>query len=206
MVEENAIIQIVGTISLMDFYFTLDQQKEIQRIALLYKREAEKCYSSRAYLSGCVLMGAALEGLLLSAFNCIPELVSITEIAPRIKGNIKHFEKWSLSELLAVADELNWLPSKISSIDDWNTTNAIEGDYADIVRQVRNLIHPARYMKEMGRRKITKRYLDACFNIVKSAAECISDKLREYLILLHSESEKRNYLSTKENHDLYNRE
>ena len=95
----------------VDFDFTLDQQKAIQRIALQYKREAEKCYSAKAYLAGCVLIGAAMEGLLLSTINCFPELIFAVKSAPRIKGKIKHYEKWTFAELLRVAKELGWLSS-----------------------------------------------------------------------------------------------
>ena len=72
---------------MVDFDFTPNEQKEIQRLAFLYRREARKCYSIKAYLSGCILMGAAMEALLLATINCYPELVLEAKYAPKIKNN-----------------------------------------------------------------------------------------------------------------------
>ena len=156
------------------FDFNLEQQNKIHRIAIQYKREARKCYTAKAYLSGCILMGAAMEALLLSAINCFPEIISTAKSAPTKKREIKHFEKWKLKELLAVANELNWLPCALSKDEEWNTANAKIGDYVDIVRQIRNLIHPVQYAKEFSRKRITKKYLDACFSIVDAASDNLS--------------------------------
>lgn len=176
---------------MIDFDFTLDQQKEIQRIALQYKREAKKCYSAKAYLSGCILIGAAMEGLLLSTINCFPEIILTAKSAPRAKGKIKHFGEWKLFELLSVAKELGWLPTSLSSQESWEIAKAEIGDYIDIIRKTRNLIHPARYAKELGKKRITKKYLEACFEIVDDASDCLHKVLKSYLAMLRKEMRMR---------------
>ena len=35
-----------------DFALSTEQEKEIMRLAIKYKREAEKCFGAKAYLSG----------------------------------------------------------------------------------------------------------------------------------------------------------
>jgi hypothetical protein len=156
------------------FDFSLKKQIEIHRITLYYKRQAEKCYEAKAYFPGCILIGAALEGLLLTTLNCYPFLITDSKKAPRKNGKIKKLEQWKLSELLSVAKELNWLPFALSPEEDWDTTKAEIGDYLEVIRQIRNLVHPIRYIEDMGRKRVTKKYLDACFNIVESAADHIT--------------------------------
>jgi hypothetical protein len=44
---------------------TDDQEKELYRLQRLYWREALRCEDSKAYLAGCVVVGSALETLLI---------------------------------------------------------------------------------------------------------------------------------------------
>ena len=76
---------------------------EILRLANQYHREAEKCRDSKAYLAGCIMIGAAFEALLLAFVNCYQEEASSSEVAPRRRGFPKPLLDWSLAELLAVA-------------------------------------------------------------------------------------------------------
>ncbi len=44
---------------------TEDQYNEFLRLMGVYRREAGKCRKSKAYLAGCVMLGAALEAQLM---------------------------------------------------------------------------------------------------------------------------------------------
>ena len=74
---------------MLNFDFSLDKQKEILRIALLYRMEAKKCYSTKAYLAGCIMMGAALEALLLASLNSYPPLILDVKGVPKKDGKIE---------------------------------------------------------------------------------------------------------------------
>lgn len=179
---------------MIDFDFSLEQQKKIQHMALLYKKEAEKCFSVGAYLSSCILIGAALEALLLSTINSFPELVLNAKTTPRIRGKIKKLEKWSLGELINVAKEVSWLPSNLFSKDEMKITGIKKEDYFEFVQKTRNLIHPTLYANELGRRKVTKKHLIACFNIVNNASYYLYQSLKTNIGILNEEKERRSVI------------
>lgn len=175
-----------------DFTLSTEQEKEILRLATQYKREAEKCFGAKAYLSGCVLMGAAMEAILLSTANCFPEIVASAKYAPKKKnGKIRRLDRWTLVDLLAVVKELNWLPSGLSPEDEWNSVNAKIGDYVNVVRQIRNLIHPVRYLNDFGRKRFTKKCLEACFEIVDIAVDYLSSLINDSLSIMLKEKDRR---------------
>ena len=129
---------------------------ETLRLALQYRREAEKCQNAKAFLAGCIMMGAAFEAMLLSFANCYPAEALTSSAAPRRKGKIKPLTEWSLADLLAVAKERTWLPSVLSTSQDWDGAKAQIGDYGEVVREIRNLVHPARYAVNMPRRELQR--------------------------------------------------
>jgi hypothetical protein len=156
---------------MVGYIFSKAQEKEILSLARLYKREAKKCFDAKAYLAGCILIGAAMESILLSAANLFPEIITSAKCAPKRKGVVKRLDSWTFNELLMAAKELNWLPSGLSSKGEWDNAHANIGDYVDVVRQIRNLIHPVRYLNDFSRKRVTKKYLEACFEIVDTAAD-----------------------------------
>jgi hypothetical protein len=180
-----------------DFALSVEQENEILRLAIQYKREAEKCFNAKAYLSGCVLMGAAMGTILLSTANCFPENVTSAKCAPQRNGKVKRLDRWTFTDLLAVAKELNWLPSGLSLEDEWDSVHAEIGDYVEVVRQIRNLIHPVRYVNDFGRKRVAKKYLEACFEIVDSATDYLYLRVSESLKIMLKEKERRNNQKTK---------
>jgi hypothetical protein len=163
--------------------FTLDDNfyNEILRLSMIYYQQAERCRDNNAFLAGCVMIGAALEALLLAIANCFPEEVVASPSAPRIDAYIKPLANWSLAELIAVAKDCNWLPSTLSLKDEWDAAKAKIGDYAEVVRQIRNLIHPSRYAMDMPCKRITKRYLESSFNILTVVTQHLENKIFESL-------------------------
>jgi hypothetical protein len=176
---------------MVDFVLSTEQEQEILSLARLYKREAKKCFEAKAYLSGCVLMGAAMESILLSAANLFPEIIASVKCAPKKNGKVKRLDSWKFNELLMAAKELNWLPSGLSSEDEWSDAQAKIGDYVDVVRKIRNLIHPVRYLNDFSRTRVTKKYLEACFEIVDTAADHLNMMISSSLKLMLEEKERR---------------
>lgn len=154
---------------------------EIIRLSRQYYREAEKCRDAKAFLAGCVMIGAAFEAILLSFANCYPEEASNSIAAPRKKGVVKPLIDWSLANLLAVAKERNWLPSALSTDEDWDDARAQIGDYGEIIRDIRNLVHPAKYAIDMPRKRITEKYLEAVFEIIEVTQEYLFRRINESL-------------------------
>jgi len=56
----------------------IDRFDFLLKLANLYKSEADKCGKSRAYLTGCIILGTALEAGLLAMTECYPEEVMTT--------------------------------------------------------------------------------------------------------------------------------
>ena len=65
--------------------------------------------------------------------------------------------------------------------DDWDTRRARIGDYAEIVRMVRNLVHPARFMADHPRGRVTRNRLEWQFEIVDLCREWITVHVNERL-------------------------
>jgi hypothetical protein len=86
-----------------------------------------------------------------------------------------------ISGTLGVAKEQGWLPSGLSLSEQWDNEKAYIGDYAEALRQIRNLVHPVRYILDLPRKRITKRYLEASFEIFEVSTEYLMNKIGESL-------------------------
>jgi len=164
-----------------DFALTEEQYDEVLRLARAYHREAHRCRDSKAYLAGSIMMGAALEASLLAFVNCYPDEALCSTSAPTKKGTIKPLADWSLADLLSVVKEQGWLPAGLCLDEEWSDDKAQIGDWAEVLRQVRNLIHPTRYMLDLPRKRITKRYLETSFEIFEAVTDYLLNKINESL-------------------------
>ncbi|MBI3666396.1 MAG: hypothetical protein HY236_09275 [Acidobacteria bacterium] len=168
---------------------TEEQYSQTLRLFRAYRREAKRCAESKAYLAGCVMLGAALETLLLTTANCFPEEVSSVHHLPTSKGKPKPLLQWSLADLLRVAKQLRWLPSELSLGDNWDRRRAKVGDYAEVLRMVRNLIHPGYYVEHHSPSRVTRKYLEHWFDVLQAAATFLGrkceDAVREQLYRQH---------------------
>lgn len=148
------------------------QEAELLRLIRAYRREFNKCASGGAHLAACALAGATLEAMLILTVNAFCDEVAAIQKLPQRKGQTKPLLAWTLPELLQVAKAVGWLPSGLECDEKWNSRRAKVGDYAEVVRELRNLLlHPARYIEDYSRRHITKRHL--CF--VEETLDAVSD-------------------------------
>jgi hypothetical protein len=160
-----------------DFELTDEQYDDLFRVIQLYNREARRCRAGGAPLAGCVMIGAAVEATLLAMANCYSDEVLASEVKPTRKGAPKPLIDWSLAQLLRVAKDLNWLPSQLALEEEFDGDRAEIGDYVEILRMVRNLVHPARHIVDLPRGAITKRYLSLAFDVLDAAEDFLSEKV-----------------------------
>jgi len=166
----------------------------------LYKSEADRCEKSRAYLSGCVVLGAALEAGLLATATCYRSQVRRAVTYRRLKG--MPLEKWGLFDLLGLARELKWVPSQLplgtsARVSSLTPDKALkEKDvayFADIVRELRNTIHPGKYWRQWKGLKIKKRHFEFCYEMTEIVFEHLYQKLASSITdALTKESRARN--------------
>lgn len=117
------------------------------------------------------MIGSALETLLCLMVDAHDEEAERTHKIPMRGGKPKPLLDWNLAELLRVAKAAGWLPSGLDLEDEWNTRKARIGDYAEVVREVRNLAHPGRYRKEHFRKRVTSRYLRQQFDVAMACRD-----------------------------------
>lgn len=142
-----------------------------------YRDEAERCRDSGAYLASCVLLASALEAALLAMSECFSEEVERFAKRSQAKELSRPRSEWGLSQLLLVARSLGWLPSSREDIRSLRTDKAQVGDYVEVVRVIRNLIHPAIYLRECPGEAITQKHLDISYRVLEIACRCLSDRL-----------------------------
>ena len=118
---------------------TDEEEKELYRLLHFYWQEALRCEKAKAQLAGCVMLGSALETLLILMINIYSDEADETGKVPTRKGKPKPLLDWQFIELLRVAKAAQWLPSALNLEDSWSSGKARIGDYAEVVRQVRNL-------------------------------------------------------------------
>jgi hypothetical protein len=116
----------------------------LSKIAVRYEREAEKCASVRAYYAACIMIGGALEAILLQMCDLFEHEVS--EVIPTLprkpKGTIEH---WSLDDLIQIAVAVGWLPLHRGP----DLAEPGIGELAHLLRRLRNLSHPAVHLREV---------------------------------------------------------
>jgi len=157
----------------MSDWFFLEEAdyNEILRLSRLYHREAGRCGKAKAYVAGCAMAGAALEAALLAMLHLYGEEVQAAGFAAMKKGQPKQLLEWTLAEMLAVAVRMEWLPAALPRGATWSTRKARIGDYAEWVRQLRNLIHPARYLRDHSPARVTRGYAARSLEIFEAAGQ-----------------------------------
>lgn len=92
--------------------------------------EAQRCIDAEAFLAANIIMGSLIEGLLLGVCQRFPKDANTCPAAPRDKqGKVLPFHEWSLSSMIDVAHQLNWLGLDVKK-------------FSHALRDFRNLIHP----------------------------------------------------------------
>lgn len=161
----------------MSAYDITDEQfNELLRTARLYHRQSDRCMEAKAYLAGCVMVAAQLESLLMCFCHIYGDEIPEKSIPSNKKGQ-KPLLKWTLHELIRVARDCNWLPAGLALEAQWSGRKAKIGDYAIVLKQFRNLVHPGAYVADSPRFRITKQRLERCFEIFDAANDHLLAKI-----------------------------
>lgn len=156
----------------------LEEEAELHRLYRMYRIESRKCLRSGAYLAACIMSGAALEVMLMLATSAFSDEATATGKLPKKKGKVpKPLLDWNLAELLTVAKAAGWLPSALQLTERWNRRKAKIGDYAEVARMLRNLVHPEKYIGDNFKRNVTKNYTFFCNNIIELIIEIMITKI-----------------------------
>ncbi|MEW6114218.1 MAG: hypothetical protein AB1664_18940, partial [Thermodesulfobacteriota bacterium] len=126
--------------------------------------EAQKCVNAEAYLAATIIMGSMLEGMLLAVMEQFPKEANTCRAAPLDSktGKIKHFSEWSLSDMINVAHELNWVDLDVKK-------------FVHSLREFRNLIHP--YEQMVQKTCPDKDTCEIAWLVVQAAANDMAKKL-----------------------------
>jgi hypothetical protein len=112
-------------------------------------REAERCVETGLYRPACVLMGAGLEGALLSTAMLAEPSLKEDGLWPSRRGVDRDALELHLGELVDLAIAAKWIPADYRGLklklDDGDLGNAV-----DWLKWLRNLVHPGAFVREMG--------------------------------------------------------
>src|SRR5437667_6316789 len=113
----------------------------LAELATLYHREARKCSRGRAYLGASVMQVAAFEASLQAMCFLYPEEVKRTAVYRRktFRGKRNKALEFSLYELIGIAEELLWFPSRHAL---WGGKRKTLAGFSHEIRKLRNFVHP----------------------------------------------------------------
>jgi len=120
----------------------LEQLSTLQR---QFEAEAEICAKGGAYHAAAVMIGAAMETALL--FACLERredaLIARRCLPDHEQPKKANPEHWTLNELAMVAVKAGWLPNfEVSE------GTILSRRLVDMMRHLRNLVHPARHISD----------------------------------------------------------
>lgn len=91
--------------------------------------EAQLCQQAGYYLSAVILMGSILEALLLARASMSLSEANTAKSTPKKDDKPKPIHDWTLSTLIDVAVELQWIKTD-------------RGKFSHALRESRNVVHP----------------------------------------------------------------
>ena len=134
---------------------SLSNEKDnfLRKIILRYHSEAERCASVRAYYAACVMIGAALEAMLVQMCILFEDEVAqaVLRLPRKPKGPIEH---WGLDDLIRIAVAVGWLPTRRGL----HLAEPGIGELAHLIRRLRNLSHPGVHLREVSEVPIRAAY------------------------------------------------
>lgn len=130
-------------------------------VAIIQQRisEAQLCLSAGAHLSVIFLCGSVLEGALLGLAINQPEKFNRSNTCPKEGGKPKPFHRWSLSDLINVANETGFLKDDVKK-------------FSHGLRDFRNYIHP--YQQMLSKFQPDEYTAKLCFQALKAALADVS--------------------------------
>lgn len=159
----------------------LGTSDRLLRAATLYHREARKCIKGKAYLAAVVLKAAALEAALQSMCAVYTKDVRKTAVyrAKKFRRKRDRVLEFTFKQLIDIASELNWFPTKRTS---WAGRRTTLAGFAHEVREVRNFIHPGRFAKDRKPMKFSKGTYEAVDEVCDVANSWLIHRVEQGLL------------------------
>lgn len=127
--------------------------------------QAQRCVNVEAHLAATIIMGSMLEGMLLAVLQKLPKEGNTCKAAPidPRTGKVKYFAEWSLSDMINVAHEANWIDLDVKK-------------FSHSLREFRNLIHP--YQQMVLKAFPDKDTCEISWLVVQAVANDLAKKLK----------------------------
>jgi hypothetical protein len=123
--------------------------------------EIQKCQTAHAPLSVVFLCGSILEGILFSLATQNPRIFNQSKSAPKNnEGKIVEFSRWSLSQLINVSYECDFLKLDVKK-------------FSHELRDFRNYIHPFQQAKSCF--QPTQHTAEICLQVLKAVLATLSE-------------------------------
>jgi hypothetical protein len=149
-------------------------------LARFYDLEAARCAKGRAYLAACAMKASALEALLQAMCFLYADEVKKTSVYQDKKFKSKRYRalEFRLYDLINIADQLSWFPSKRIT---WGKRTTLAG-FAHELRKLRNHVHPSVWALTHPRSmKFTKGTHEVASEIADVANSWLSQRIDESL-------------------------
>jgi hypothetical protein len=165
-----------------DSPLTPEQLVDLAKIIHMYIAQAERCVRGDAPLASCVMVGAAAEALLtIIAHTFFKEAIQ-TGKAPKYRkgkpeGETRELLDWKFAQLLNVAKEAKWLPEEIEPESNLDPRPVKTPVRTDTILEVRNLVHPARYLKDRKGKEYTHEELRTLYATCQAVCTCLENKI-----------------------------
>jgi hypothetical protein len=151
-----------------------EQFDSLLRLMTFYRRQAVRCLDAKAYLAGAVMVGAALEAGLIALVHVREDEIIAWPEFPKRRGRVRPLLDWDFASLLRAARYAGWLPRNIADDEEFSHKRAAHGDYAELLRQVRNLVHPTRHLEDFGRMRMTRQRLNFLLDVLRYLSHSLS--------------------------------
>jgi hypothetical protein len=139
---------------------TRDEIRELVDLHDRYRKEAAVCADAGAFTAATVMMGSALEAMLVCTVRMAEHVLRPDNLWP--SGDPA---KWTLGAVLKVANKAGWFAAFGHSLED-----AVEA-----VNNVRiSGVHPAAYIRD-GAWPFEEREFSAVFTVLMSADQALGD-------------------------------
>jgi|HubBroStandDraft_2_1064218.scaffolds.fasta_scaffold335728_1 hypothetical protein len=132
------------------------------------------------------MQASSFECILIAMCDLYYKETINTPTAQSKKLDKKSILKWYSAELLAIAREAKWTPAALPPNVTYNEQKRYRkkakiGDYLKRVHELRNLVHPARYLLKHHGKRITKAYYDDAEEVGEIGRKWIAyqDSVRE---------------------------
>ena len=138
----------------------------------------------RAYLGATVMQVSALEALLHAMCFLYPKQVKKTVVykQKRFRGKRNKFLEFKLYELINIAAELSWFPSKQFS---WGgkTASITIGGFTHEIRKIRNFVHPGGWAQQRSEPlKFTKGVYGVVYEVFDVAISWLQHEVEQGIL------------------------